>query len=109
MSRALKTIAVAVGLIGAVAGSLEYFARASVVKEIAQEQLKKADNVRVDLLAQRLDQQIQFDKIDRLQQRMWVLEDRHKPKPLCDWPQTDRDEYRRLVEDKRRAEASIPR
>jgi predicted nucleic acid-binding Zn-ribbon protein len=60
----------------------------------------KADQVKK--LELRLDQKIDADRINQVQQRIWTLEDRYKP--LDKMPQTVREEYRELKDEKVRLE-----
>ncbi len=48
-------------------------------------------------LALRVDEKIKADRADRIQERMWALEDRNGGKGnFVNWSQADKDEYRKL-------------
>lgn len=57
----------------------------------------------LQLVEQRLNEKIEGDNYDRLQQRLWRLEDRYGPQAQKA-PDTVREEYRRLQDDKARIE-----
>lgn len=54
----------------------------------------KADDLRMVEL--RLDQKITNDQILQLQNRLWQLEDRHDAKKCDEWPQSVKEEHRKL-------------
>lgn len=54
----------------------------------------KADDLRMVEL--RLDQKITNDQIMQLQNRLWQLEDRHDTKKCEEWPQSIKEEHRKL-------------
>lgn len=60
----------------------------------------------VILVAERLDQKIYNDKLDRLQEREWKYRDRYGDK-LEKADQTTKDEYRRIQTDKERAQKQL--
>lgn len=81
MSKDLIQTAIAVcTLIAIVLGGMAYFA--------------KADDLRMVEL--RLDQKITNDQIMQLQNRLWQLEDRHDAKKCDEWPQSVKEEHRKL-------------
>ena len=57
----------------------------------------------VMLIEQRLDEKIQGDYYDRLQQRIWRLEDRYGPQAQKG-PESVREEYRQLMNEKQQME-----
>ena len=63
-----------------------------------------ADSAYVEQVAMRLDQKILSDRLQVIQQRVWQLEDRHRGQSM---PQSVLDEYRRLIEEKKRIEKQI--
>ena len=69
-------------LIGLVLSGITYFAKASDV----------------DQLAFRLEQKIINDRVFAIKQRLWQLEDWNKGRPISEWTNRDRNEYRRLME-----------
>jgi len=55
-------------------------------------------------IEQRLDYKILTDQSQSIQQRIWTIEDRYKGKEM---PDSVKEEYRKLLEDKKRAEQKI--
>lgn len=89
----LAQLAVAlVVLVGATLGAMAYFASAA----------------ELNMVERRLDQKIMFDSAERTQDRMWTLEDRNKHiEKFCDWPQENKDEYRRLEKKMKRLDKKL--
>jgi len=58
-----------------------------------------ADSTTMEQVAMRLDQKIVADQLKAVQARIWALEDRHRGKTM---PTTVLEEYRQLLEDKKR-------
>lgn len=61
-----------------------------------------AKAAQVKQLEMRLDQKIDADRINQIQQRIWILEDRYKSPDKM--PQSVREEYRVLRDEKDRLE-----
>jgi len=100
----LAVLVVLVTITGAVFGALEYFARAADVAEWEDRM-----EVQYEQLAQRLERKILQDDIRAIAQRLWQLEDRYGNEPLVNWPQRDRDEYRKLTEERKTLEWELQR
>lgn len=64
----------------------------------------KSDDV--VLIEMRLEQKIQSDFIDQLQQRLWKIEDRYGV-DLKNAPDVVKEEYRQLIEQKRKLEKQV--
>jgi hypothetical protein len=63
------------------------------------EDVRKSDSaitIGLKKLEQRLDYKITSDQYKDTEQRIYRIEDRMKGKPIEQWPQETRDEYRRL-------------
>jgi hypothetical protein len=85
-----EKIAVALGIViaigGALAGIDSFYAR--------NERVARAEQA-IGQTQERLEQFIDFDRLDALERRNWTLEDRYKPKPREQWPSSVLEEYRR--------------
>ena len=70
-----------------------------------------AKNDRVELIAMRLEQKIVNDELSGIQERIWKLEDRFEcvgeQECLKVMPQTEREEYRNLLEKKKKLEEEL--
>ena len=67
-------------LVGGTVAAIDYFAK----------------EVDLKLVEYRLDQKIRDDQAYNIQQQIWQLEDRYLRYPVEEWPQPDRDRYRKL-------------
>lgn len=75
-------------LVGSVVTANDYFAKSKDLQ----------------LVEYRLDQKIRYDRMDRIQERLWNYEDKYRGIPECDWAPQDLDEYRRLELELRKLE-----
>ena len=92
MKTAAGVLALLVGITASVVGATQYFAEKAELDE-AKASLRND----LDLVAMRLEQKIQADRAERIQERIWSLEDRNWPyRNVEEWDKPDRDEYRRL-------------
>lgn len=77
-------------------------ALAAVAGIVSKLDSRWAKAAQVKQLEIRLDQKIDADRINQIQARMWTLEDRYKS---CDrMPQSVKEEYRTLKDEKERLE-----
>lgn len=76
----LQTALSLIALVSLILGGMAYFAKADDLK----------------LVELRLDQKITNDQIMQLQNRLWQLEDRHDGKRCDEWPQSVKEEHRKL-------------
>jgi hypothetical protein len=86
----LKKISLALGIImtlGAIVGAAWQYDKC------------KADQCDLELIAKRLDQKIMWDKIDRIQARIWDLERHYGGIGVPSAPQPVKDEYRFLLQE----------
>lgn len=63
-----------------------------------------AKAIEVQRVEQRQNQHILSDRIDRLQERIWKLEDRYRGKEMDPF---SLEEYRRLIQDKQKSEKEL--
>ena len=77
-------------------------AAAAVAGLIAKLDERWAKAAQVKQLEMRLDQKIDGDRMNQIQERMWTLEDRYKA--VDKMPQSVREEYRVLKDEKDRLE-----
>lgn len=91
----IQLIAGVLAIIAIVFGAYVYmearYAKAEDVKEA-----DKSIGRSMRALEQRLDYKITSDQYKDTEQRIFRIEDRMKGKPIDQWPQETRDEYRRL-------------
>ena len=84
----IAAIALTVTIIGGTAGAINYFAKDSDLEELAMD----------------FQQERKFNRMDRIEERMWTIKNSYRPEtPMCDWREPDREEYRKLEKELRRA------
>jgi len=67
-------------LVGGTVAAVDYFAKSNDLR----------------LVEYRLDQKIRNDQIYDLYREAWRYENRYEGSPVCDWPEEDRDRYRKI-------------